>query len=110
MTLQVQMQGTQSWKMFNRSFFDFSTFFPSHSLHLEITIIKSSGSDIEFESLYFPPTVVFHLSCHSFRNHLSLLRPDFQLCCACVFYIYRKICRARPVWKPETLNYVETYF
>lgn len=48
MTLQVQMQVTQSWKMFNHSFFDFSSFFSSHCLHLEITIIKSSGSHVEF--------------------------------------------------------------
>lgn len=55
MTLQVQTQVTRSWKMFNHSFLDFSGFFSSHSLHLEITRIKSSGSDVEFESLYFPP-------------------------------------------------------
>lgn len=111
MTLQVHVQVTQFWQMFTPSFFDFSSFFFSRSFHLGITIIKSSGSRIEFESLYFSPIVVFHPSCHSNTNHFSLLAwADFQLCCACIFYIYHQICRACPVWKPETLNYVETYF
>lgn len=109
MTLQVQVQVTQLWPA--PSFLDFSSFFSSRSFHLGITIIKSSGSYIEFESLYFSPIVVFHPSCHSTRNRFPLLAwADFQLCCACIFYIYHQICRARPVWKPETLNYVETYF
>lgn len=89
-------------EIFTPSFLDFSGFYSSHSFHLEITIIKSSGHYIEFESLYFSTIIVFHPSCHSNRNHLSLwLRQIFQLYCACIFYIYHKICRARPVLKPE---------
>lgn len=71
MTLQVQVQVIPFWKMFTPSFLDFSGFFSSRSFHLGITIIKSSGSYIEFESLYFSPIVVFHPSCHSNRNHFS---------------------------------------
>lgn len=86
------------------------------SFHLEITIIKFLGSCIEFESLYsHPPNLCLSpLLSHQqepFFFFLFFHSPaDFQLCCTCIFYIYRKICWARPVWKPETMKYVEMHF
>lgn len=128
MTLQVQAQVTHFWKMFTPSFLNLSGFFffffflllplllPPWNNNNNKRKKKSSGSSIEFESLYFSPIVVFQPSCHGDARPLFslslpfLARADFLLCCARVFYIYHKICRARPVWKPETMNYVETYF
>lgn len=88
MTLQVQVQVTQFWKMFTPLFLDFSSFLSSRSFHLGITIIKSSGSYIEFESLYFSSIVVFHPSCHSNRNHFSLFGWGRFSALLCLYFLY----------------------
>lgn len=88
MTLQVLVQVTQFWKMFTPLCLDFSSFFFSRSFHLAITMIKSSGSYIEFESLYFSPIIVFHSSCHSNRNHFSLLARQIFSFAVLVFSIF----------------------
>lgn len=88
MTLQVLVQVTQFWKMFTPLCLDFSSFFFSRSFHLAITIIKSPGSYIEFESLYFSPIIVFHSSCHSNRNHFSLLAWQIFSFAVLVFSIF----------------------
>lgn len=58
MTVQVQVQVTQFWQMFTSSFLDLSSFFSSCSFHHGITIIKSSCSNIEFESYISPPSSI----------------------------------------------------
>lgn len=58
------------------------------SFYLGITIIKSSGSNIEFESLYFSPIVIFHPSCHSNRKHFSLLARQILSFAVLVFSIF----------------------
>lgn len=60
----------------------------SRFFYLGITIIKSSGSRVEFESLYFFPNVIFHPSCHSNRNHSFFFGLGRFSTLLCLYFLY----------------------
>ena len=80
----------------------------SYPLCLGVTMIQSYSLCLN-SGIYSRLVLIFHTSCH---GNISLfgLEKSFILFSACIFYIYHQICRALPIWKLETLNYVEKYF